>query len=926
MMPTPTPGESKEAFVKRCMDDSKMLEQFNKADQRYAVCMSYAEASNDATDTLNSKHGAEAMESGQEADSRPAEAESAPGSEDFAVAESTATETVEALQYGRPGPNDPRKTPAKPSERRKGSKKNPPGSAKKPNTSIQVSKQTRARLQKMMRDHNAKGKGSRASMGALLSVFRRGAGAFSRSHAPNMGRTGWGIARVKAFLYLLRNGRPSNPNYKQDNDLLPRGHPRSKKSKSAQEVEAAEYQGRKVTLNKPFRTPKESKKFAVYVQNESGRVVIVRFGDPNMEIKRDDPQRRKNFRSRHNCDSPGPKTKARYWSCKMWERSKSVTDYTATEDEHEALADDLWFDIWSATEGEVIDGIVQAGMEDYIFSTREGAEKKSREIGFDGKTHMDRMADGTPMYFPGPDEQTFQKWFDKNDSHDASASHDACCDDCAEHASAEMIRKDVFDNPGEAANRAKEIGCEGIHSHKEGDDTIFMPCSTHEEYEKKTGDTVAMYEDEDEENVKADEEGWISHHDLEESFGVCAESMCEGCPDCAVMPVEAMDCDVCPPGFLADENGVCVAVTCELDVESFEAVLEAATGKTVIRMKGVAFTSGYNKNRWRIESKAGPAVAKKMIGADVTLNHPKIENGRFRRNMDGGVDEAVVGIVTEAKYHDDEDEEDAYAVRFTAEVHREELFAALESGLWLREGYGVSIGGTGIPTAMEEDEKGKMMMTFGSDFTFDHLAIVHKPAYPGARIESVERVALEEAEASTLMYQPEHGSVQQTTEATIMSEEITNVEASHDEAAELREALVLANARIAEFEKSQAEAAEVARVELVTKASDLGLSGHEDFSTEMLERVIASWEASRPAPREMVPATPAAPEAVAEASEAPVGEAKVASYLNGEKVESDESAYRVAWNAWASAWNGNLAATERDEMRAPMFDDLKEMI
>ncbi len=238
----------------------------------------------------------------------------------------------------------------------------------------------------------------------------------------------------------------------------------------------------------------------------------------------------------------------------------------------------------------------------------------------------------------------------------------------------------------------------------------------------------------------------------------------------------------------------------------------------------------------------------------------------------------------------------------------------------------MSIGGTGIPTAMEEDEKGKMMMTFGSDFTFDHLAIVHKPAYPGARIESVERIEKEPMEASTFTYPTEHGSVQQTTEATIMSEEITNVEASHDEAAELREALVLANARIAEFEKSQAEAAEVARVELVTKATDLGLSGHDDFSTEMLERVIASWEASRPAPREMTPATPAAPEAVAEASEAPVGEAKVANYLNGEKVESDESAYRVAWNAWASAWNGNLAGTERDEMRAPMFDDLKEMI
>lgn len=83
----------------------------------------------------------------------------------------------------------------------------------------------------------------------------------------------------------------------------------------------------KAPLNKPFRTPGGPKKFAVYVKNESGSVVIVRFGDPNMEIKRDDPNRRKNFRARHNCDNPGPKTKARYWSCKMWERRKSVKDY-----------------------------------------------------------------------------------------------------------------------------------------------------------------------------------------------------------------------------------------------------------------------------------------------------------------------------------------------------------------------------------------------------------------------------------------------------------------------------------------------------------------------------------------------------------------------------------------------------------------------
>lgn len=81
-------------------------------------------------------------------------------------------------------------------------------------------------------------------------------------------------------------------------------------------------------LGKPFRTPGGPKKFAVRVKNEKGNVITVRFGDPNMEIKRDDPGRRKNFRARHRCENPGPRTKARYWSCRMWERGKSVSQLT----------------------------------------------------------------------------------------------------------------------------------------------------------------------------------------------------------------------------------------------------------------------------------------------------------------------------------------------------------------------------------------------------------------------------------------------------------------------------------------------------------------------------------------------------------------------------------------------------------------------
>tara|TARA_B100000945_G_scaffold172987_1_gene138563 strand:+ start:546 stop:833 length:288 start_codon:yes stop_codon:yes gene_type:complete len=80
-------------------------------------------------------------------------------------------------------------------------------------------------------------------------------------------------------------------------------------------------------LNKPFRLPSGSnKKFGVYVKNGSGKVVKVTFGDSNMEIKRDSDERRASFRARHNCDNPGPKWKARYWSCYQWRSGSDVED------------------------------------------------------------------------------------------------------------------------------------------------------------------------------------------------------------------------------------------------------------------------------------------------------------------------------------------------------------------------------------------------------------------------------------------------------------------------------------------------------------------------------------------------------------------------------------------------------------------------
>lgn len=81
----------------------------------------------------------------------------------------------------------------------------------------------------------------------------------------------------------------------------------------------AEYKGKEVELGKP--TKGDVKKFKVYVKNAKGNVVKVNFGDPNMEIKRDDPERRKAFRARHKCSDAKDRTTPKYWSCKMWSKT-----------------------------------------------------------------------------------------------------------------------------------------------------------------------------------------------------------------------------------------------------------------------------------------------------------------------------------------------------------------------------------------------------------------------------------------------------------------------------------------------------------------------------------------------------------------------------------------------------------------------------
>ena len=140
---------------------------------------------------------------------------------------------------------------------------------------------------------------------------------------------------------------------------------------------AAEYQGRKVTLNKPFRTKGGAKKFAVYIKNSNGNVVIVRFGDPNMEIKRDDPKRRKAFRDRHNCSEKKDKTSAGYWSCKMWSNTpvnKMSSEFNKTDDTVSADMGDCGCGCTEAKEAKDEDDPCTEGYEQYGMKTKDGRE------------------------------------------------------------------------------------------------------------------------------------------------------------------------------------------------------------------------------------------------------------------------------------------------------------------------------------------------------------------------------------------------------------------------------------------------------------------------------------------------------------------------------------------------------------------------
>ena len=264
-------------------------------------------------------------------------------------------------EAARSGPKSDAQTPAKPEERKEGSSKNKKDSASsKESSSITFSEQVTSALQTKVKDHNAK-YDKKVTLSQLKKIYRRGAGAFSSSHRPGKTRGQWAMARVNMFLKMIRGGSVKESYKKADQDvaeghdlyflerdgesfwqfqdiefdlakldLIYAGIDIDNQDQEAEELEFSEAE--KKTLNKPFRLPSGSnKKFGVYVKNDKGNTVIVKFGDPNMEIKRDNPARRKSYRARHQCDTNlGPKWKANYWSCKFWS-SKPVSSLASVE-------------------------------------------------------------------------------------------------------------------------------------------------------------------------------------------------------------------------------------------------------------------------------------------------------------------------------------------------------------------------------------------------------------------------------------------------------------------------------------------------------------------------------------------------------------------------------------------------------------------
>lgn len=298
-----------------------------------------------------------------------------------------AKEFLDSQAAKRSGPKSGAQTPAKPSERKEGSSKNKEGSAGKDGKKINFSEKVVTALKNKVKEHNEK-HSKKVSLTQLKKIYRRGAGAFSSSHRVGKTRGQWAMARVNMFLKMVRGGKVKKSYRAADQDVakgseeyyiedsgeafvdfdeLDFAYARfdlqrvDALEQSDEDIEDLEYtEAEKKTLNKPFRLKGGKKKFGVYVKSpKTGNTIMVKFGDPNMEIKRDDPARRRSFRARHKCDTAKDKTTPRYWSCKFWSK-KPVSSMASEEviawDENEQFSQWCWDDESFAEHQDLLNG------------------------------------------------------------------------------------------------------------------------------------------------------------------------------------------------------------------------------------------------------------------------------------------------------------------------------------------------------------------------------------------------------------------------------------------------------------------------------------------------------------------------------------------------------------------------------------------
>jgi len=157
--------------------------------------------------------------------------------------------------------NDP-STPAPKSDQITGSKENPQGSASGKQGGIEFSESTEKAIRGRIEKHNEEVKGMtdwrKLKMGTAKAVVRRGFGAYSTSHRPGVSRQAWGLARLRAFSYLLKNDRPQNPAYRSDNDLLPKEHPRYSAKEEKMSTQHLEVFDRPVAISQTLETQKRN--------------------------------------------------------------------------------------------------------------------------------------------------------------------------------------------------------------------------------------------------------------------------------------------------------------------------------------------------------------------------------------------------------------------------------------------------------------------------------------------------------------------------------------------------------------------------------------------------------------------------------------------------------------------------------------------